>query len=174
MAEQLVDRVAEELRSRSPGLRLAPCTTARQAYHGAPSCGAEGFPAWSGGEAKRLALQAGLPEDCCRHLCRAYGTAAAEVAALVQEDAALGGRIASGRPFVRAEIRYAAEREMCRSAADFLVRRTQLRFLEHQGLDALDTVVEGLGGLPGLERGAAAPAGRGLPRLPPPGHPWLR
>ncbi|HJX40059.1 MAG TPA: FAD-dependent oxidoreductase, partial [Anaerolineales bacterium] len=142
MAEQLVDRVAEDLRSRSPGLRLAPCATARQAYHGAPK---EGFQAWSGREAERLALLAGLPADCCRHLCCAYGTAAAEVAALVQEDAALGGRIASGRPFVRAEIRYAAEREMCRSAADFLVRRTQLRFLEHQGLDALEAVVEGLG-----------------------------
>jgi glycerol-3-phosphate dehydrogenase len=145
MAEQLVDRVAEDLRSRFPGLRLAPCATDRQAYHGAPSCGAEGFEAWSGREAQRLALQAGLPADCCRHLCRAYGTAAAEVAALAREDPALGERIASGRPFVRAEIRYAAEREMCRSAADFLVRRTQLRFLEHQGLDALEAVVEGLG-----------------------------
>jgi len=142
MAEQLVDRVAEDLRSRSPGLRLAPCTTARQAYHGAPM---EGFQAWSGREAERLALLADLPADCCRHLCRAYGTAAVEVAALVREDPALGGRIVSGRPFVRAEIRYAAEREMCRSAADFLVRRTQLRFLEHQGLDALEAVVEGLG-----------------------------
>jgi glycerol-3-phosphate dehydrogenase len=64
----------------------------------------------------------------------------------VQKDPALSARIAAGRPFVRAEIRYAAEREMCRSAADFLARRTQLRFLEHQGLDALDTVVEGLAG----------------------------
>jgi glycerol-3-phosphate dehydrogenase len=145
MAEQLVDRVAEDLRSRSPALRLAPCATAERAYHGAPPCGAGGFAAWSGREAERLAHLSGLPADCCRHLCSAYGTAAAEVAELVRENPALGGRIASGRPFVRAEIRYAAEREMCRSAADFLVRRTQLRFLDRQGLDALDTVVTGLG-----------------------------
>jgi glycerol-3-phosphate dehydrogenase len=145
MAEQLVDRVVEDLRSRFPGLHPAPCATAGQAYHGAPSCGPEGFQAWAAGEAQRLAHLSGLPADCSLHLCRAYGTAAAEVAALVREDPSLGGRIASGRPFVRAELHYAAEREMCRSAADFLVRRTQLRFLEHQGLDALEAVVEGLG-----------------------------
>jgi glycerol-3-phosphate dehydrogenase len=162
MAEQLVDRVVQELRSRFPTLRTRPCRTAESAYHGAPvlgdgkpARGAPGSPssdpvaafdAWLEREAARLGGLAGLPPDCCRHLCRAYGTSAAEVASLVRQDPALGGRIAAGRPFVRAEIRWAAEREMCRSAADFLVRRTQLRFLERQGLDALEAVVDGLAG----------------------------
>jgi len=153
MAEQLVDRVVEDLCSRFPALRLRPCQTAERACHGAPevegpSAGraSDAFGAWLDREAARLGRLAGLPPDVCRHLCSAYGTSAAEVALLAQKDQALGGRIAAGRPYVRAEIRYAVEREMCRSAADFLVRRTQLRFLEHQGLDAVDTVVDGLAG----------------------------
>jgi glycerol-3-phosphate dehydrogenase len=157
MAEQAVDRVAEDLRSRFPALREGACRTAERAYHGAPELGDSSEPpagpaadprvrfgAWQSREAERLGRLAGLPPEVCLHLCRAYGTSAAEVAALVREDPALGGRIAAGRPFVRAEIRYAAEREMCRSAADFLARRTQLRFLEHQGLDAVEVVVDGL------------------------------
>jgi glycerol-3-phosphate dehydrogenase len=149
MAEQLVDRVVEDLRSRFPAVRVRPCVTAELAYHGAPEPeGPAGPPggrdAWLEREAARLGRLAGLPPDCCRHLACAYGTSAAEVASLAHADPALGGRIAAGRPFVRAEIRYAAEREMCRTAADFLCRRTQLRFLEHQGLDALEPVVDGL------------------------------
>ncbi len=169
MAEQLVDRVVEDLRSRFPALRLRPCQTAERAYHGAPELegpsadrardAAGGFSAWLDREAARLGRLSGLPPDCCRHLCSAYGTSAAEVAAQVRQDPALGGRIVAGRPYVRAEIRYAVEREMCRSAADFLVRRTQLRFLEHQGLDAVDAVVDGLAGCLGwsaeLRRGQA-------------------
>ena len=162
MAEQTVDRVVEDLRSRFPALRVRPCRTAERVYHGAPQLadsgglreGAAGDPsaafgAWQDREAGRIGRQCGLPPDIGRHLAGAYGTCAAEVAALVREDPALGERIAAGRPFVRAELRYAVEREMCRSAADFLIRRTQLRFLEHQGLDVLDTVVEGLAGLLG-------------------------
>jgi glycerol-3-phosphate dehydrogenase len=160
MAEQAVDRVAEDLRSRFPALQVGSCRTAERAYHGAPElagppgdpsvgtgAGPSGaFAAWQAREAERLGRLASLPPDVCRHLCRAYGTAAAEVAALAREDPALGTRIAAGRPFVRAEIRYAAEREMCRSAADFLARRSQLRFLEHQGLDAVEAVVAELAG----------------------------
>ncbi len=173
MAEQTVDRVVEDLRSRFPALQVRPCRTAGQSYHGAPELGGGGPPAepsggpsggaaagpvagpsaafgvWLDREAGRIGGQYGLPADVCRHLAGAYGTCAAEVAALVREEPALGARIAPGRPFVRAEMRYAVEREMCRSAADFLVRRTQLRFLEHQGLDALEVVVEGLAGLLG-------------------------
>jgi glycerol-3-phosphate dehydrogenase len=160
MAEQAVDRVAEDLRSRLPALRVGPCRTAERSYHGAPELGgppgepsagldagpAGAFAAWQAREAESLGLLAGLPPDVCRHLASAYGTSAAEVAALAREEPALGARIAAGRPFVRAEIRYAAQSEMCRSAADFLARRTQLRFLEHQGLDAVDAVAEVLAG----------------------------
>ncbi len=146
MAEQTVDRVVEDLRSRFPALQVRPCQTAGLAYHGAPT---GSLASWQDREAGRIGGQSGLPPDVCRHLASAYGTCAAEVAALVREDPALGARIAAGRPFVRAEMRYAVEREMCRSAADFLARRTQLRFLEHQGLDALEAVVQGLAGLLG-------------------------
>jgi glycerol-3-phosphate dehydrogenase len=153
MAEQTVDRVVEDLRSRSPGLRVGPCRTAEMRYHGAPELPEEAasepraaFASWQAREAERIGKLCGLPQDVGRHLASAYGTCASEVASLIRGQPALGGRIAPNRPFVRAEIRYAVEREMCRSAADFLARRTQLRFLEHQGLDELEAVVEGLAG----------------------------
>jgi glycerol-3-phosphate dehydrogenase len=167
MAEQTVDRVVEDLRSRFPALKVRPCRTAQLSYHGAPPLPGAGQPgaslgqggaasdpraafgAWQAREAGRIGRLAGLPPDVCRHLTGAYGACAAEVAELVRGEPALGARIAESRPFLRAEMRYAVEREMCRSAGDFLARRTQLRFLEHQGLDALDTVVEGLAGLLG-------------------------
>ena len=147
MAEQLVDRVAADLHARGLLRGQPPCGTAARLCHGAPEVGEgpDGFRGWLADEAERLGRASGLPQDCCRHLCSAYGTSAGEVVALTARDPSLSHRIAEGRPFVRAEIRYSAEREMCRSAADFLARRTQLRFLEHQGLDALDTVVAGLG-----------------------------
>ncbi len=161
MAEQTVDRVVEDLRSRFPGLKVGPCRTAERRYHGAPPLPEEAasnpasnpasdpraaFAVWQAREVERIGGLSGLPPEVGRHLTRAYGTCASEVASMIREDPGLGARIAPNRPFVRAEILYAVEREMCRSAADFLTRRTQLRFLEHQGLDALEAVVEGLAG----------------------------
>ena len=45
-----------------------------------------------------------------------------------------------------AEVTHAVQAEMCLSAGDFLARRTPLRFLEHQGLDVLEKVVDRLAG----------------------------
>jgi glycerol-3-phosphate dehydrogenase len=86
----------------------------------------------------------GLAEDCCLHLCEAYGNAADRIAELIRGEPALGERIGEGRPFVLAEVTHAVQAEMCLSAGDFLIRRTPLRFLEQQGLDVLETVVDHL------------------------------
>jgi glycerol-3-phosphate dehydrogenase len=87
-----------------------------------------------------------LPADCCLHLCEAYGSAAHRIGELIRGEPALGERIGEGRPFVLAEVTHAVQAEMCLSAGDFLARRTPLRFLEHQGLDVLETVVDRLAG----------------------------
>jgi len=155
MAEQLVDRLVEDLRGRGAlAGAVGPCVTAGRRCHGAPDCGGEpeAIERWETGEAARLARRTGLPADCCRHLAAAYGTAAAEVAGRIEREPALGRRLAADRPYVAAELGHAVEREMCRGVADFLARRTQLRFLERQGLDAVETVAEGLGGLLGWSR----------------------
>ena len=136
MAEQLTDRVVEELGA------ARPCSTADRPYHGAPAADrpAAGLAAIE----RAFARRTGLAPNCCRHLASAYGTSAGEVAGRIERDPALGERIAADRPFVLAEMEHAVEREMCRGVADFLARRTQLRFLEHQGLDVLDKVADRL------------------------------
>jgi glycerol-3-phosphate dehydrogenase len=151
MAEQLTDRVVEELAGSSAlAAGARPCTTADRPYHPAadrPSAGPETLE-------RALARRTGLETDCCRHLASAYGTAAGEVAGRIERDPVLGERIAADRPFVMAELEHAVEREMCRGVADFLARRTQLRFLEHQGLDVLDKVADRLAVLLGWDAAA--------------------
>jgi glycerol-3-phosphate dehydrogenase len=151
MAEQLVDCVVTELSGRGIITGSPACGTVGRRYHGAPGhVGADGgIQVWMEEAAARLAAATGLPEDCCRHLCGTYGTAVGEVAALIREDPALGARIGEGQPFVLAEITYAVRAEMCLDAADFLVRRTSLRFREQQGLGVLETVVARMAGILG-------------------------
>ena len=132
MAEQLVDQVAADLSRRGILREPPPCTTAGRRYHAAPERWENpgGIDGWLAEASKRLMETTGLPADCCLHLCEAYGSAAV--------------RIGEGRPFVLAEVTHAVQAEMCLSAGDFLIRRTPLRFLEQQGLDVLETVVDHL------------------------------
>jgi glycerol-3-phosphate dehydrogenase len=147
MAEQLVDRLVIDLREKGIIRDAPPCRTADRRCHGAPDPAVDSadFDGWLVGTVASLRRTTGLPEDCCLHLCDAYGTAASDVGALAAEDPALGERIGEGRPFVMAEVVHAARREMCVDATDFLVRRTPIRFLEHQGLDVVEKVGKLLG-----------------------------
>jgi glycerol-3-phosphate dehydrogenase len=172
MAEQLTDRVAEELTSRGQARRLAPCSTAARRYHGAPERHEypDGIGGWLRETSSGLRTRTGLPHDCCLHLVEAYGTAADGVAALVQADPELGKRLAPDRRFIRAEVRHAVQEEMCLTLADFLARRTPLRFLEHQGLDVARAVAAQMAGYLGwddeeLERQFEVYKG-GLPWVP--------
>jgi glycerol-3-phosphate dehydrogenase len=148
MAEQLVDQVVAELSRRGILQKPPPCTTAGRRYHGAPeqSEKAAGIDGWLAETSTRLMKATGLPADCCLHLCEAYGSAADRIGELIRGEPALGERIGEGRPFVLAEVTHAVQAEMCLSAGDFLARRTPLRFLEHQGLDVLEKVVDRLAG----------------------------
>ena len=148
MAEQLVDQVVADLGRRGI-LRESPaCTTAGRRYHGAPEeCEiTDGIAGWLTATSERLMKATGMPEDCCLHLCEDYGSAAERIGELIRGEPALGERIGERRPFVLAEVTHAVRAEMCLSAGDFLARRTPLRFLERQGLDVLETVVDRLAG----------------------------
>ncbi|MGA2478895.1 MAG: glycerol-3-phosphate dehydrogenase/oxidase [Spirochaetia bacterium] len=151
MAEQLVDGLVADLAGRGIITGSPACSTVGRRYHGAPQPEGTngGIEHWLAEETARLKSETGLPDDCCRHLCETYGTSVGELAALIREDPALGARIGEGRPFVLAEITHAVQSEMCLGAGDFLIRRTSLRFREHQGLDVLETVVSRLAGLLG-------------------------
>jgi glycerol-3-phosphate dehydrogenase len=58
------------------------------------------------------------------HLLHLYGTLAAEVLAPAREDPALLEPLVEGRPDIRAQERYAREREWARTDEDVLRRRT--------------------------------------------------
>ncbi|KAJ0967313.1 hypothetical protein J5N97_024230 [Dioscorea zingiberensis] len=64
-----------------------------------------------------------------KHLSHAYGTLAARVAAIAQNEN-LGKRLAHGYPFLEAEVAYCARNEYCESAVDFIARRSRLAFLD--------------------------------------------
>jgi glycerol-3-phosphate dehydrogenase len=63
------------------------------------------------------------------HLAVRYGTEAALVESLVDEDHELGEPLVPGLPYVKAEAVHAARREMARTLDDVLARRTRARLL---------------------------------------------
>src|SRR6185437_12456383 len=77
----------------------------------------------------RLAEDYGVPRGAVEHLLGRYGTLAAEVLELVKGDAALGRPLASGHPYLRAEVAYAVSHEGALHVEDVLMRRTRL-FIE--------------------------------------------
>jgi glycerol-3-phosphate dehydrogenase len=85
--------------------------------------------------------RAGLARDVARHLNRAYGDRAAEVAELAAQG--YGERLVPGYPHIEAEVLYAAREEMACTADDVLARRTRLSFLnEEAARQARGRVVE--------------------------------
>lgn len=63
------------------------------------------------------------------HLAVRYGTEAALVESLVDEDRELGEPLVPGLPYLKAEAVHAARREMARTLDDVLSRRTRARLL---------------------------------------------
>jgi glycerol-3-phosphate dehydrogenase len=77
----------------------------------------------------RLAEDYGVPRAAVEHLLGRYGTLAAEVLELIKGDAALGRPLATGHPYLRAEVAYAVSHEGALHVEDVLMRRTRL-FIE--------------------------------------------
>ncbi|HKA92507.1 MAG TPA: glycerol-3-phosphate dehydrogenase C-terminal domain-containing protein, partial [Acidimicrobiia bacterium] len=63
------------------------------------------------------------------HLAVRYGTEAALVEALVEDDRTLAEPLVPGLPYLKAEAVHAARREMARTLDDVLSRRTRARLL---------------------------------------------
>jgi glycerol-3-phosphate dehydrogenase len=66
-----------------------------------------------------------LDESLAEHLRRRYGADAAELAGIIDEEPADAEPVVEGLPYVFAEVRYAARREMAMSLSDVLSRRTR-------------------------------------------------
>jgi glycerol-3-phosphate dehydrogenase len=89
----------------------------------------------------------GLSGEQARHLTALYGTRYGEVLALLHESPPLASPLHALYPDLRAQVHHAVLRERCRTAADFLMRRSFLHFTPDQGRAALEPVIDELAGL---------------------------
>jgi glycerol-3-phosphate dehydrogenase len=89
-----------------------------------PLIGSEGFTLdyW-----KKLASNDRIPEATARYLAAKYGTTAAKVLELAQEDPELAAPIVPDFPAIRAQVIYSARTEMAVSIEDVLFRRLGLQ-----------------------------------------------
>jgi glycerol-3-phosphate dehydrogenase len=125
---------------------LAPARAS--ATESLPLVGAEGFSAQGAGA---LQERFGLDADVASYLNRAYGSFAAEVAALAKDGH--GARLLPEQPYLEAEVVYAARFEYARSSADVLWRRLRVAMLDEADASAaLERVSELLAGELGWSR----------------------
>ena len=89
-----------------------------------PLIGSEGFTPdyW-----KKLASDYRIPEPTARYLAGKFGTAAAKVLDMAQEDPALAAPIVPDFPAIRAQVIYSARVEMALTIEDILFRRLGLQ-----------------------------------------------
>jgi len=59
-----------------------------------------------------------------------YGADATGIRALIKKDASLGAKIHNSLPYIKAEIVWAVQQEMCMTIEDALARRTRALFLD--------------------------------------------
>jgi len=111
MAEDTIDAVEREL-----GRPVSPCRTTDH-----PLPGAAGYDEHF---ATRFEKEYALPADTARHLAGKFGTRAAVILGLLQEDPSWRERIACETPAIRAEVVYSIRHEMSETIEDLLTRRT--------------------------------------------------
>jgi len=118
MAQDAVDAVCQQLEIQ------ATCRTADYRLVGAAGF-TEDF--W-----KKILAEYALEPEVAQHLARQYGMQAVKVADLMREKAVWGQALATGFPFVQAEVVYAVRREMACTLRDFMARRIRLEILDWQ------------------------------------------
>lgn len=113
MAEDTIDRVQTQLGG-----------SGSSKTHHYLLAGAAGYDSehWRG-----LMSEYGLTEDSARHLSQNFGTEAAAVPALAEQDAELKKPIVQGAAPIRAEVVYCAREEMAVTVEDVLARRIGLQ-----------------------------------------------
>jgi glycerol-3-phosphate dehydrogenase len=95
---------------------------------------------------KKLASDYRIPEPTARYLAGKFGTAAAKVLDLAQEDRALAAPIVPDFPAVRAQVIYSARAEMAMTIEDVLFRRLGLQLYSwHSAIHAAPVVGSLLG-----------------------------
>lgn len=144
VAERIVDRVVDRLRSADPERRFGPCRTGSVPLPGAGVQLAE--PGGFGGFAKRMraSAPAGVDEALMTHLLHRYGTRAPEIVALAAADPAAARRLLPALPYRRVEVTHAVAAEMAATLDDMLRRRMPLAFRDGGGGLGVSDDVAGL------------------------------
>ena len=142
MAEETVDLVLKTMRENGENVNaVASCRTSNMGVIGAHGHkdSLSASVAQSGGDG----FCGSNPDpDVSRHLATSYGDRAMAVASLAS-FAGLEKRLHPNVPVIEAEVIYAARAEFCRSASDFLARRSRMAFLDVQASEmAINRVVE--------------------------------
>ncbi len=159
VAEKMVDRVVERLRSADPSRRFGRCETSTTPLPGAKV----DLPGRGGyqGFAKRMRATAPpqLDEKTMRHLLGRYGASAPEMVALLGSDPAAASRLVPTLPYRRGEVPRAASAELAMTVDDVLRRRLRLTFRDAaSGLDIVEEVAEMMGAVHGWDRTEVATA----------------
>lgn len=115
MAERTINKVQEVL-----GGPVTECRTRNHLLAGAEE--------YTGGYWRSLQAGYGVTEETARYLARKYGTRAAEVLDLAEEDPSLRLPLVDGLPIVRAQVVYGVQREMAHTLEDVLSRRIGVQF----------------------------------------------
>jgi len=136
MAEKSVDKIISLLQLDKKEYR---CSTTEAYLHGGE--GIEDMKEYLMRNVPAIMKKYQLPVDIADHIVHTYGKAHTEILELIKEDEKMKERIAEGRPHIVAEISHTIDREMCLTLSDFMLRRTQLQLLEHQGLDCIEKIV---------------------------------
>jgi glycerol-3-phosphate dehydrogenase len=117
MAEVAVDAVVNRL-----GLKRR-CPTRAFRLDGTPR---EPWEQFEPAAVARIQRRYQLKKEEARHLVRRYGSRADDVAAYLERDPMLRGRVVPEEPDLLAEFAYHRDHEMALTPADFLLRRTRL------------------------------------------------
>ncbi len=140
MAEKMVDRLVKELQFKKKDYK---CTTKNTYIHGGE--GIKDIKKYVASNVSKVSKKHKLEKNIAEHIVNTYGTKHTDVLKFIDADKDLAKRIAKGRPHIFAEVHYAITNEMCLTLNDFMLRRTQLQLLEHQGLDCAEKIAKEMG-----------------------------
>ncbi|HYO91779.1 MAG TPA: glycerol-3-phosphate dehydrogenase C-terminal domain-containing protein, partial [Pyrinomonadaceae bacterium] len=126
LSEQAVNLIFKKLGRRSP-----PCATAHTPLPGAR---ATDFPSF----AESFKQERSIDEGAREHLLRVYGTRATEVLEMAEGQPELLKPLGAATRAIRAEVLFSFRRELARTLADCLLRRTMTGMGREAGLDVIE------------------------------------
>ncbi|MGC9781058.1 MAG: glycerol-3-phosphate dehydrogenase/oxidase [Candidatus Heimdallarchaeota archaeon] len=147
MAEKTVDKILKIMHLKK---RDYPCKTKKTQLYGA--IGIKNMIDYLRTNVSLIIKKFGFDFEVADHIVHTYGTNHQKILTLIEKDKKLKERIVKDRPHILVEIVYSIENEMCLSLSDFMLRRTQLQLLEHQGLDCAERIAEEMGNILGWDK----------------------